>query len=44
VRNSATSETTVAVNISTVLVSNGSTIFSYIVEIDDGLGGDFVEL
>lgn len=43
-RNSATSETTVAVNISTVLGSNGSPIFSYIVEIDDGLGGDFVEL
>jgi hypothetical protein len=43
-RNTETSEHVVAVNIVTVSEDNGSTITSYNIEVDDGLGGDFVEL
>jgi hypothetical protein len=43
-RNIATDEFTVAVNIVVVPGDHGSTITSYNVEIDDGIGGDFSEI
>jgi hypothetical protein len=43
-RNVLTDETTLAVNIVVVPGDHGSTITSYNIEVDDGFGGDFVEL
>jgi hypothetical protein len=43
-RNTNTNENTVAINILTVPGDHGSTITSYNIEKDDGLGGSFSEL
>lgn len=44
VRNALTSETQITVDFEAVAQDNGAEITSYNVEIDDGQGGDFVEL
>ena len=43
-KGAATSDTQVQVTIAAVATTNGSPIVSYDVQIDDGLGGSFVEL
>ena len=43
-RNSLTSNTTLAANILAVPGDHGSSITSYNIEVDDGLGGPFIEL
>jgi len=43
-RNTLTSNTTLAANILAVPGDHGSAIFSYHIEVDDGLGGPFIEL
>jgi len=44
IRNSETNEFTASVNIVIVPGNHGSTITSYNIEVDDGLGGPFREL
>lgn len=44
IRNVATSQSVVAINIVTVPGDHGSTIQTYIIEIDDGFGNQFTPI